>query len=342
LKVGILFGGVSEEHPISLKSAREVASSIDTDKYETYWIGITKDGAWKLTDGPVEGWETSGRPAVLAPDPNVHGLLVLEDGKYETIKLDVVLPVIHGKMGEDGVIQGLFELSGVPYVGCDLQSSVLCMDKSLAFLVVRNAGVATPEFWTLLPGETLDADALPYPVFVKPARSGSSFGVSKVKSKDELDAAITTARQYDAKVLIEQGVTASEIGTAVLGNDTDLFVGEPDHIKLSHGFFRIHQEDSPETGSENSTPIVPADISPEARDLVRETAKTIYRALGCKGLARVDLFLTEDEKVVLNEVNTLPGLTSYSRYPRMMAHAGLPLGEVIDQLVSLALTGKVR
>jgi D-alanine--(R)-lactate ligase len=341
MKIGIIFGGRSEEHPISVKSAQEVAKHLDTEKYEPFYIGITKSGAWKLCDRPDANWENgSSRPAVLSPDRNVHGLLVLEQGKYETISLDMVLPVLHGKLGEDGAMQGLLELSGIPYAGCDVQSSALCMDKSLAYIVAGSAGIATPNFWTVTAGESIDPDRLTYPVFVKPARSGSSFGVSKVSRKEDLPSAMETARQYDSKVLIEEAVVGSEVGCAILGNDGDLIAGEVDRIALSHGFFRIHQETAPEIGSENSTPIVPADVSAESRSLVQETAKAVYRALGCRGLSRVDLFLTDDGKVVLNEVNTLPGMTSYSRYPRMMAAAGLTLAEVIDRMVALALAGK--
>lgn len=344
LKVGIVFGGYSEEHPISVKSAKEVARHLDVEKYEPFYIGITKRGAWKLCDGgPDAHWEDGRcRPAVLSPDRTVRGLLVLEHGRYETISLDVVLPVLHGKLGEDGAMQGMLELSGIPYAGCDVQSSALCMDKPLAYIVARSAGIATPDFWTVTANEEIDADRLVYPVFVKPARSGSSFGVSKVSQKAALLRAVETARQYDSKVVIEEAVDGSEVGCAVLGNDLNLLTGEVDRISLSHGFFRIHQEIEPESGSENSTPIVPADIAPEARSLVQKTAKALYRALGCSGLARVDMFLKEDGTVVLNEVNTLPGMTSYSRYPRMMAAAGLPLAEVIDRIVSLALAGGRR
>jgi D-alanine--(R)-lactate ligase len=343
LKIGIIFGGCSEEHPISVKSAQEVAKNLDLEKYEPFYIGITTSGAWKLCDGPDAHWENgSCRPAVLSPDRSVHGLLVLEQGQYETIRLDMVFPVLHGKLGEDGAMQGLLELSGIPYVGCDVQSSALCMDKSLAYIVAGSAGIVTPNFWTIAANETIDPDRLTYPVFVKPARSGSSFGVSKVSRKEELLSAVETARQYDSKVLIEEAVIGSEVGCAILGNDLDLIVGEVDRISLSHGFFRIHQESKPESGSENATAIVPADISAESRLLVQETAKALYRALGCRGLSRVDMFLKEDGKVVLNEVNTLPGMTSYSRYPRMMAAAGLPLAEVIDRIVSLTLTGNRR
>ncbi|MBE1468279.1 D-alanine--(R)-lactate ligase [Kibdelosporangium phytohabitans] len=342
MKIGIIFGGCSEEHPVSVKSAQEVAKHLDTDKYEPFWIGITESGAWKLCDGPDAQWDDNGRPAVLTPDRSARGLLVLEQGHYETITLDVVLPLLHGKLGEDGAIQGLLELSGIPYAGCDIQSSALCMDKSLAYLVVSSAGIATPNFWTVTADESIAADQLTYPVFVKPARSGSSFGVSKVSAEAELAGAVATARQFDSKVLIEEAVVGSEVGCAVLGNDEDLIAGEPDQITLSHGFFKIHQESDPESGSENSTVTVPADIPAESRLLVQETAKAIYRALGCRGLARVDLFLKDDGTVMLNEVNTLPGMTSYSRYPPMMNAAGLPPADVIDHLVSLALTGKVR
>ncbi|UGQ13280.1 D-alanine--(R)-lactate ligase [Yinghuangia sp. ASG 101] len=339
-KLGIVFGGRSEEHDVSVKSAREIARHVDTAKYEPFYIGITKIGAWRLCDTPGAPAEDSpGRPAVLSPDSGVRGLLVFDDrGRCETIGLDVLLPVLHGRFGEDGAIQGLAELAGIPYAGCDIQSSALCMDKSLTYLVARSAGIATPSFRTVQAGETVEPDGLRYPVFVKPARSGSSFGVAKVSRPEDVAGAVEDARRYDTKVLIEEAVDGGEVGCALLGSGSDLLLGEVDRIDLSHGFFRIHQESSPETGSENSTAVVPADIPAQSRALVRDTAKAVYRALGCRGLARVDMFLTDAGKVVLNEVNTLPGMTSYSRYPRMMAASGLPLSAVIDRLVSSALT----
>jgi D-alanine--(R)-lactate ligase len=340
LKVAIIFGGSSEEHPVSVKSAQEVAKHLDLEKYEPFYVGITRCGAWELYDGPATNWEGGkGCPVMLSPDSSVHGLLIMERERYHTTRLDVVFPVLHGKHGEDGAIQGLLELSGIPYVGCDIQSSALCMDKALTYAVARGEGIATPDFWTLAVSEHIDPDQFRYPVFVKPARSGSSFGVSSVSRKTELPDAVEAAREYDTKVLIEEAVAGSEVGCAILGNESELIAGEVDRVALSHGFFRIHQENQPETGSENATFIVPADISAEARARVQDTAKRLYRALGCKGLARVDTFLTDDGTVVLNEVNTLPGLTSYSRYPRMMRAAGLSLSDVIDRLVSLAMSG---
>jgi D-alanine--(R)-lactate ligase len=343
LRIGIVFGGCSEEHPISVKSAQEVAKQLDAERYEPFYIGITQSGAWKLCDAPDSEWEDgSARPVALSPDRSARGLLVLDQGHCETIGLDLVFPVLHGTLGEDGAIQGLLELSGIPYVGCDVQSSAVCMDKSLAYVVAGSAGIATPKFWTVTTGDEVDPDRLSYPVFVKPARSGSSFGVSKIGGRGELASALEAARQYDPKVLIEEVVVGSEVGCALLGHGADLIAGELDQISLSHGFFRIHQESDPESGSDNAEVVVPAEISAESRSLVQETAKAIYRALGCSGLARVDMFLKEDGTVVLNEVNTLPGMTSYSRYPRMMEAAGLTRAEVIDRLVLSALIGDRR
>ena len=338
LRVAILFGGSSEEHGVSIKSAKEVSKNLNLDRYEPLYVGITTRGDWKLCDGPDIDWEAENcRPAVLSLDRRLHGLLVQRRDRYESVPVDLVFPVLHGKHGEDGDIQGLLNLSGVPYVGCDIQASAVCMDKSLTYLVAHHAGIRTPHFRTLTAGDVV-VDELSYPVFVKPARSGSSFGVSKVSTSRELPSAIETARRYDAKILIEEAVVGNEVGCAVVGNGNELMVGEPDRVALSSGFFRIHQEQRPEVGSENATFIVPADISPASRELVLETAKILYQALGCSGLSRVDLFLQDNGTVVLNEVNTMPGLTSYSRFPRMMAAAGFSLGDVIDRIVSLALS----
>ncbi|MDL2319379.1 D-alanine--(R)-lactate ligase, partial [Eubacteriales bacterium OttesenSCG-928-A19] len=321
-KIAILFGGCSEEHDVSVKSAREIAGNIDTEKYDPIYIGITRGGEWRTCETPRAGWDgENGRSAVLSPDRGMHGLLVMGEDGYRVEHIDAAFPVLHGKSGEDGAIQGLFELSGIPYVGCDIQSSAVCMDKSLAYIVARNAGFHTPDFLILNEGDIPDSAALRYPVFVKPARSGSSFGVSKAGCGAELYAAIETARQYDGKVLIEQAVAGLEVGCAVLGNGPDLIVGEVDQISLSHGIFRIHQEANPEQGSENATITVPAGLPPEKRAEIQDTARALYQALGCKGLSRVDMFLQENGRIVLNEVNTLPGFASYSRYPRMMAAA---------------------
>ena len=240
LRVAILFGGTSEEHAISVKSAQQVAKSLDLDRYEPFYVGITPRGEWRLCDGPAPDWEAGDcRRAMLSPDRSVHGLLVETHGRYEPVPVDLVCPVLHGRHGEDGAIQGLLQLSGVPYVGCDVQSSALCMDKSLTYVVARQAGVRTPQFRTVTASDGVDPDELTYPAFVKPARSGSSFGVSKISRGEELPARVEAARRYDTKILIEQAVVGCEVGCAVIGNGADLIVGEPDRVALSHGFFRI-------------------------------------------------------------------------------------------------------
>jgi len=338
LKIAILFGGCSEEHDVSVKSAMEVAASIDPAKYEPVYIGITSSGVWKMCERPSADWEDGAcRRAVISPDTDSHGLVVADSGEFRSIHIDAVFPVLHGKSGEDGAVQGLLELSGIPYVGCGIQSSAICMDKSLAYIVARNAGIDTPEFSVVHGADTAVPYELVYPVFVKPARSGSSFGVSKVEGAGDLDAAIAAARQYDDKVVIEQAIVGTEVGCAVLGNGSELIAGEVDQITLRHGIFRIHQEAQPEKGSENAVITVPADLPEERREQIRGRARSIYRALGCEGLSRVDMFLQEDGRIVLNEVNTLPGFTTYSRYPRMMAAAGIGLSELIDRLISLSM-----
>ena len=338
LKLAILFGGCSEEHDVSVKSAMQVASSIDAQKYEPVYVGITKSGVWKVCDRLHPGWDDgTARRAVISPDRETHGLLVVDGEQCRAMHIDAVFPVLHGKFGEDGAVQGLLELSGIPYVGCGIGSSAICMDKSLAYVVARSAGIATPEFTVLNGTDTPMADEYAYPLFVKPARSGSSFGVSKVERADEMYAAVAAARQYDSKILIEQAIIGTEVGCAVLGRGAELIVGEVDQIELRHGLFRIHQEADPESGSENAVITVPAKLPAEMRERIRDTAKSIYNALGCEGLARVDMFLQDDGRIVLNEVNTLPGFTTYSRYPHMMDAAGICLSEVIDRCVSLSM-----
>lgn len=337
VKVAVLFGGCSEEHDISIKSAGEIARYIDRSKYEPIFVGITREGEWRLCEEPVSDWaDKSVVRAILSPDKVQHGLLIWENEGVRLEKIDVIFPMMHGKMGEDGQLQGILELSGIPYVGCGIAASVQGMDKSLAHMAARNAGVATPWFTICGMQGPVSVKELPYPVFVKPARSGSSFGISKVEQAADLAAALDEAAKYDDKILIEQAIIGVEVGCAVMGNGEDVRTGEIDMISLTHGFFRIHQEKTPEKGSENSSILVPAPLPKETTDRIKSTAKQVYQALGCRGLARVDLFLQEDGTIVLNEVNTMPGCTCYSRYPRMMQAAGMGMTEMIDCLIALA------
>ena len=338
LRLLILYGGISEEHNVSVKSARELSQNLDAAKYDPIYVFIGRDGLWRLNGSPEEEPQNG---VLVAPstDRKNKGLIVLKDGGYEMLPVDAAFPMLHGKYGEDGTVQGILQMSGIPYVGCGIAASALCMDKALTYLAVAEAGVRVPRHKVLYKNEAVTAGDLKYPLFVKPARSGSSFGVNKVCEPASLPSAVHAAFAYDDKVLLEEAVLGSEVGCAVMGNRSNLFTGALDQIELSGGFFHIHQEAKPEQGSENATIRVPAPIPEAARALAMETAKTVYRALGCRGLARVDLFLTPEGQLVLNEVNSMPGFTSYSRYPRMMAGAGISLREVIDRLIALALEG---
>ncbi len=337
LNVLVIFGGCSEEHDVAVKSAIEVYNHINTKEFQVTYIGITKSGHWVKVDNPTQPLTEDGVMAILSPDPSKKGIFLFEDTEYTFQPIDVIFPVMHGKMGEDGQLQGIMKMSGIPYVGCDIEASVIGMDKSLAHMVADRAGVKVPWFMAKENAAEINADILPYPVFVKPARSGSSFGISKVTSRDQYEAAVEEALKYDSKIIVEEAIEGIEVGCAVLGNGRRLLTGEVDMIQVNKGFFRIHQEENPNRESENAVIKVPAPLNKETVERIKEEAKKVYCAMGCKGLARVDLFLTNRGMVVLNEVNTLPGLTSYSRYPAMMKEAGIEFGEMIERLIWLAM-----
>ena len=251
-------------------------------------------------------------------------------------EIDLALPILHGKNGEDGTVQGLFELAGITLVGCNALSSALCMDKDRAHKLVSLAGIEVPKAVTLCRYEKDNAQALTasltYPLFVKPVRAGSSFGITKIFRVEELQAAVDMAFEHDDEVIIEENVEGFEVGCAVLGKE-ELLVGRVDEIELTHGFFDYTEKYNLIT----SNIYMPARISPETEERIRETAKVIYKALACSGFARVDMFLTPDNRIVFNEVNTIPGFTSHSRYPSMMKGIGLSFTEVLDRLIGLYL-----
>ncbi len=352
LRVAVLFGGVSSEHEVSLMSASSVIENLSPEKYEVYMVGITKTGQWLLYTGPLSGltdgsWESPDRtsPAFLSPDPTVGGLVALRDGKAEILPLDCVFPVLHGKNGEDGTMQGLFRLSGIPYVGCDTLSSAVCMDKAVTHTLLSAHNIEQAHYlWFYADRFQAAADViknkinarLNYPVFVKPANAGSSVGVSKVERAEDLDAAILKAAAEDSKVVVEEGVKGQEVECAVLGNrDAEAsIVGE---IGASAAFYDY--DDKYVNGT--SQLYIPARIDEEAAEQIRQTAVRAYRLLGCSGLARVDFFVTEgDHRVVLNELNTLPGFTSISMYPKLWMACGLSYGELLDKLIDLAFQRK--
>lgn len=344
LKIAILFGGCSPEYSVSLQSAYSVIKSLDTHRFIPILIGISSKGNWYQFHGDIEKiasdtWCNSSDclPAAISPDREVHSILVFYPEKVVKLPIDAAFPVLHGKNGEDGTVQGLFEMAGIPLVGCRTMTSALCMDKDRAHKLAHSAGVKVPASFILK--KNLDikialaqAESLKYPLFVKPVRAGSSYGITKVTDQHDLPAAIKLAFQYDDEVIVEESITGFEVGCAVMGNDR-LTVGEVDEIELSDGFFNFTEKYTLKTSAIH----VPARISKEKTKEIKKAAETIYQALGCRGFARVDMFLDSKGEVVFNEVNTIPGFTSHSRYPTMMKSAGIPFEQVISHIIELAV-----
>lgn len=349
IRVAVVFGGKSNEHDVSVVSAAHVINSIPKDKYDVVCIGITKKGHWvkyigDVQDIPNHKWEThpDNVPCVLSPDPIDKGFLAIrQDNTVQHVKVDVIFPVLHGKNGEDGTIQGLFEMAEIPYVGCDLISSANCMDKALTHTVLEANGIKTAKWTSMLISEMQNLDEkcaemeqkLEYPMFVKPANCGSSVGISKVKNLEELKAGIKFAFAHDKKVVVEQGVVGMECECAVMGND-EPFVSTVGEVCSANG--ELYDYDAKYNNAESKT-VIPARTSSENIENIRTAALKAYKAMGCSGLARVDFFLCDDGTVVLNEINTLPGHTSISMYPQLMQYEGISCEEQEDRLIKLAL-----
>jgi D-alanine---D-serine ligase len=340
--IAVLFGGHSTEYEVSLQSACSVIENLDPEKYDVMLLGITRQGEWKRYGGDLsrirdDSWsqDASCVPAVLSPDRNTHGILILEQGNVSSVHIDVAFPVLHGKDGEDGTIQGLFALAGIPYVGCGTLSSALCMDKDMAHRLVNQAGIKTPKSVVLdsaIHDPAVATKLLRYPLFVKPVNAGSSFGISKITAESELESAVAEAFRHDRKVIVEQSIDGFEVGCAVIGNET-LTIGEVDEIELSQGFFDYTEKYTLKTSKIH----MPARIDKDTADHIRDTAAKIYRILECRGCARVDMFLTSENEIVFNEVNTIPGFTSHSRYPNMLKGIGMSFPNMLDQLIELAV-----
>ena len=349
LSVCVLFGGMSPEHEVSLRSAEYVLNSLDPEKYNVFPVGITKDGDWMLYGSkdysalPSGEWMNceDNRRAVISPVRG-QGLLSFEGDCVVRERIDVVFPVLHGENGEDGTIQGLLQLAGIPYVGPHVSASAVSMDKTLTKLVADQANVIQAA-WELVRSTELDAhmddilDALEqkfsYPMFVKPAGTGSSVGVSKAQDRTALCEALNKAGAFDKKILVEEFICGREVEVAVMGNDSPVasICGE---IDAGADFYDYDAKYVTDT----SVAYIPARISEEVAEKVREAAVRIYSAIGCQGLSRVDFFVTyEGERVVFNEINTLPGFTSISMYPKLFAASGIPGGELIDRLIELAV-----
>ena len=351
----VLFGGASPEYFVSCSSGAALLSAIDCEQWNVSAVGITQEGEWLLTEAPLEEiadgktWlqHESNRKAVLSPDRKDHALLVMNEGAFSKRNVDVVFPIIHGETGEDGALEGLFQVSGIPYVGCDVCSSSCGMDKSVSMIFSDLCGIKRPEYYvcqsaayqanpqavtddivrhfTACLGDTI------YPLFVKPATTGSSIGISKVENAEAMNEALAAAAPYSKKIIIEQGIKGREVKIAVLGNENPV-VGDPCEVVVDGIFndynmkYKVH----------DSHKKIPAELPEDVIAEIKAQSVALYSAMGCSGFARVDFFLTDDMEIIFNEINTVPGFTRGSIYPLMFASQGMTYEELVAKLLETA------
>ncbi|MDN5332273.1 MAG: D-alanine-D-alanine ligase [Tepidanaerobacteraceae bacterium] len=348
LKVGVVFGGQSGEHEVSLMSAFSIINVMDKTKYDIIPIGITKDGRWYVFFGDISkirdgSWIDEAIPVFLPPDAGFKCAIALNNGIETRYHIDVIFPVLHGPRGEDGTVQGLFELMNIPYVSCGVGSSAVCMDKVFTKKLLKQEGLPVVDFKVFykkdLPHGLSDMVAeveqsFGYPCFVKPANLGSSVGVSKAHDREELEKAIIMAAEFDRKLLVERFIPAREIECSVLGNDAPV-ASLPGEIIPSEEFYSYTAK---YFDGGKSKLLIPAPLSAEETEKIRNLAVRAFKALDCSGMARVDFLISKVTGIAyINEVNTIPGFTNISMYPKMWEASGLPYIELIDRLIELAL-----
>ncbi len=348
IRVAILFGGRSAEHEVSLQSAINVIQAIAKDKYEPVLIGIDRQGTWFMNENALSLLESGdpdliqrnkGNREIALMSGKDRGQLIELSNRESVGSIDVIFPVLHGPYGEDGSVQGLAKLAHVPCVGAGILGSAICMDKDVAKRLLREAGMVVAESVTLRHGSALKEQldeverSLDYPLFVKPANMGSSVGVSRVMRSNELKAAVDLAFEYDAKVLVEQAIPGREIECAVLGNETPI-ASVPGEIIPKDGFYSYDSKYIDENGAVLK---IPADIEPETTKQIQKTAVQAFIILECSGMARVDMFLTDHGEIYVNEINSIPGFTKISMYPKLWEASGISYSKLIDRLISLAM-----
>lgn len=347
-KVGIIFGGKSAEHEVSLQSAKNIVDAIDKDKYDAVLIGIDKQGKWHLND-PSSYLLNAENPKLIrlnksndhvAIVPGKSGEQLIHEANAATLEqLDAIFPIVHGTLGEDGSLQGMLRIADLPFVGASVLGSSICMDKEIAKRLLEAAGIHVAKGFAFKRSKKDNiiyediAGQIGTPMFIKPANQGSSVGVSKVSTKEEFVKGVEMAFQYDHKVIIEEGLNGREIECSVLGN-SDPIASLPGEILPNTEFYSYESKYIDETGAELA---IPASLSDEMVKKVQQTAVHAFEALQCEGLARVDFFLTEQGEVYVNEINTLPGFTRISMYPKLWEVSGISYPDLIDRLIQLAI-----
>lgn len=343
-RIAVIFGGQSSEHEVSCMSAVNVIGGLNREKYEIHMIGITKEGHWvyvenvdKIRD---DSWRDGEITAVISPDHEKQGIWKVSGGTVEVVPIDVAFPVLHGKYGEDGTIQGLFEMSGIPYAGCGVLASAASMDKISTKIFADRLGVRQAAYVADIARDLREMDdtiaqveeKLGYPVFVKPSNAGSSQGVSKAHNREELKEALVLAKKHDHRVLIEENITGREVECAVLGgqNPQASPVGE---ILAAAEFYDFDAK----YNNEESRTVIDPDLPEEVKEEIRRNAVAIFREVGGFGLSRVDFFVEKDtNEVIFNEINTLPGFTNISMYPMLWESNGIKKEELLDRIIELA------
>src|SRR5882724_3782923 len=348
IRIGILFGGRSAEHEVSLQSAKNIIDAIDTNKYELVLIGIDKKGQWHLNEEsrfPLPATESglptlpeTGENLALVPGKQIEQLVALS-GEQRPGSLDVIFPVLHGPFGEDGTVQGLLKLANIAFVGAGVLGSAIGMDKDVMKRLLRDAGIPIARFLVINRYSSKEIgfddarDQLGLPLFIKPANLGSSVGIHKVKDRKEFESAVRDALNYDNKILIEQCIRGREIECSVLGNENPI-ASVPGEILPRHEFYSYEAKYLDESGAALE---IPAKLPPPTSECIRQLAIETFSVLCCEGMARVDFFLRNGEEIIVNEINTIPGFTRISMYPKLWEATGVPYGELIDRLIQLAL-----
>lgn len=352
IKAAVIFGGVSRERELSLASAAEVVENIPKEKYEVVCIGITRKGHWLYYPGDAADiatgeWEFNPdcTPAFISPDPLHRGIVILENSEASIRKIDIVFPVLSGKSGADGTIQGLLDLSGIPYVGCGLLAAASCMDKSHTHMVMDDFGIKTAEWRLITQRELNEIDKrckeisaeLGFPLIVKPANSGSDIGINVADNFESLVSAVKIAFLNDNKVVVEKFIKGRKLEAAVFGYNTPFssYIGE-----IQENANKYDKNDFSATSGDDL--VVPADLPNDTQNKIRETAVHAFKALNCKGMARIDFFLTDDGQLLLNKIGVAPGLKKNSVYPKLMEHLGIGYSYLLDKLLEQAMENAER
>lgn len=345
INVGILFGGKSAEHEVSLQSAKNVIDAINKEKYNPVLIGIEKSGKWLLNES-TDYLLNSHDPKLIKLNQASDNVALIPQSKGRISNfsrndfnksIDVIFPILHGPFGEDGTIQGLLKLVNIPFVGAGVLGSAVGMDKDITKRLLRDAGIPNADFLAIrteddLPGYEDVVKKLNSPLFIKPANQGSSVGISKVNNREEYIRAVEEAFQYDSKILIEEHIDGREIECSVLGNENPI-ASVPGEVITNHDFYSYEAKYIDENGAVLK---IPADLPPHTADQIRKMAITTFKTISCEGMARVDFFLRNNDEIMVNEINTIPGFTSISMYPKLWEESGISYTDLIDRLIQLA------